>query len=89
MTGAIVKVEPFTEGEDLAHAKSQKAAMDRGKVKPADAATKAKGTGEGRSNGGACCECGARAEGQQSRGDDCSAAKKEVLSCFGTARLGV
>jgi hypothetical protein len=43
MTGAIVKVEPFTEGEDLAHAKSQKAAMDRGKVKPADAATKAKG----------------------------------------------
>jgi hypothetical protein len=36
MTGAIVKVEkvePITEGEDLAHAKSQKAAMDRAKVK--------------------------------------------------------
>jgi hypothetical protein len=30
MTGAIVKVEPITEGEDLAHAKSQK---DRAKVK--------------------------------------------------------
>jgi hypothetical protein len=33
MTGAIVKVEPITKGEDLAHAKSQKAAMDRAKVK--------------------------------------------------------
>ena len=47
VTGAIAKVEPITEGEDLAHAKSQKAAMDRGKVKLADAATKAKGQAKG------------------------------------------
>ncbi|MGY0574777.1 hypothetical protein ACTGJ9_030000 [Bradyrhizobium sp. RDM12] len=43
MTGNIAKVEPITEGEDLIHAKSQKAAMDRAKFKLADAATKAKG----------------------------------------------
>jgi hypothetical protein len=47
MTGTIAKVEPITEGEDLAHAKSQKAAMDRAKVRPADAATKAKGQAKG------------------------------------------
>jgi hypothetical protein len=47
MTGTIAKVEPITEGEDLAHAKSQKAAMDRAKVKLADAATKAKGQAKG------------------------------------------
>src|SRR5215468_10847950 len=47
MTGNIVKVEPITEGEDLTHAKSQKAAMDRAKVKLADAATKAKGQAKG------------------------------------------
>jgi hypothetical protein len=46
-TGTIAKVEPITEGEDLAHAKSQKAAMDRAKVKLADAATKAKGQAKG------------------------------------------
>jgi hypothetical protein len=40
MSGAVAKVEPITEGEDLAHAKSQKAAMDQAKVKLADAATK-------------------------------------------------
>src|SRR5579872_183571 len=28
MTGKIAKVEPIDEGEDLSHAKSQKAAMD-------------------------------------------------------------
>jgi hypothetical protein len=39
--------ELITEGEDLTHAKSQKAAMDRGKVKLADAATKAKGQAKG------------------------------------------
>jgi hypothetical protein len=43
MTGSIAKAEPITEGEDLAHAKAQKAAMDRAKVKLADAAEKAKG----------------------------------------------
>ena len=43
MTGTIAKVEPITEGEDLTHAKSQKAAMDRAKVKLGDAAEKAKG----------------------------------------------
>ena len=43
MTGNIAKVEPITEGEDLTHAKTQKAAMDRAKVKLADAANKAKG----------------------------------------------
>ena len=47
MTGAIAKVQPITEGDDLAHAKSQKAAMDRAKVKLADAATKAKGQAKG------------------------------------------
>jgi hypothetical protein len=47
MTGAIAKVEPITEGEDLAHAKSQKAAIDRAKVKLADAASKAKGQAKG------------------------------------------
>lgn len=47
MTGSIAKVEPITEGEDLTHAKSQKAAMDRAKVKLSDAATKAKGQAKG------------------------------------------
>jgi hypothetical protein len=47
MSGNIAKVEPITEGEDLAHAKSQKAAMDRAKVKLADAVTKAKGQAKG------------------------------------------
>jgi hypothetical protein len=43
VTGSIGKVESITEGEDLTHAKAQKAAMDRAKVKLADAADKAKG----------------------------------------------
>ena len=43
MTGSVAKVELITEGEDLTHAKAQKAAMDRAKVKLADAAEKAKG----------------------------------------------
>ena len=47
MTGTIIKVEPVTEGEDLAHAKAQKAAMDKAKIKLADAATKAKGQAKG------------------------------------------
>ena len=47
MTGTIAKVEPIAEGEDLGHAKAQKAAMDRAKVKLADAATKAKGQAKG------------------------------------------
>src|SRR5262252_3552582 len=47
MSGNIAKVEPITEGEDLAHAKAQKAAMDKAKIKLADAATKAKGQGKG------------------------------------------
>ncbi|WP_257169640.1 hypothetical protein [Bradyrhizobium sp. SRS-191] len=47
MTGTIAKVEPITEGDDLAHAKAQKAAMDRAKVKLADAANKAKGQDKG------------------------------------------
>ena len=51
MTGAVAKVEPITEGEDLAHAKSQKAAMDRAKIKLADAATKAKGQAKGEAAG--------------------------------------
>lgn len=46
-TGAVGKVEPITEGEDLAHAKSQKAAMERAKVGLADATTKAKGQAKG------------------------------------------
>ena len=47
VTGSVAKVEPITEGEDLTHAKAQKAAMDRAKVKLADAATKAKGQAKG------------------------------------------
>ncbi len=47
MTGNIAKVDPITEGEDLTDAKSQKAAMDRAKVKLADAATRAKGKAKG------------------------------------------
>ena len=42
VTGSIAKVEPITEGEDLAHGKSQKAALDRAKIKLADAVEKAK-----------------------------------------------
>jgi len=42
MTGNVAKVEPINEGEDLTHAKAQKAALDRAKVKLADAAEKAK-----------------------------------------------
>ena len=47
MTGTITKVEPITEGEDLTYAKAQKAAMDKAKIKLADAATKAKGQAKG------------------------------------------
>ena len=47
MTGNIAKVEPITEGEDLIHAKLQKAAMDGAKVKLSDAADKAKGQAKG------------------------------------------
>jgi hypothetical protein len=43
MTGTIAKVEPITEGDDLTHSKAQKAAMEKAKVKLADAAAKAKG----------------------------------------------
>lgn len=50
-TGAIAKVEPITEGEDLAYATSQKSAMDRAKVKLADAATRAKGRATGEAAG--------------------------------------
>jgi hypothetical protein len=47
MTGKIAKVEPIDEGEDLSHAKSQKAAMDRAKVKLADAVVKSMGQAKG------------------------------------------
>src|SRR5262245_1199729 len=43
VTGDIAKVVPITEGDDLSHAKSQKAAMDKAKVKLADAAARARG----------------------------------------------
>ena len=46
-TGKIAKVEPISEGEDLSHANSQKAAMDRAKVKLADAAVKSMGQAKG------------------------------------------
>ncbi len=46
-TGNVAKVEPITEGEDLDHAKSQKAAMDRAKIKLSDAASKSKGQAKG------------------------------------------
>src|SRR5215470_1977439 len=47
MTGAVAKVEPITEGEDLTNAKSQKAAMDRAKAKLRDIATKTTGQAKG------------------------------------------
>ena len=47
VTGKIAKVEPIDEGEDLSHARSQKAAMDRAKVKLADAAVKSMGQAKG------------------------------------------
>jgi hypothetical protein len=47
VTGKIAKVEPISEDEDLSHAKSQKAAMDRAKVKLADAAVKSMGQAKG------------------------------------------
>jgi hypothetical protein len=40
-------VEPINEGEDLSLSKSQKAAMDRAKVKLADAAVKSMGQAKG------------------------------------------
>ena len=43
MTGTIVKVEPITEGEDLAHATSQKKAMEKAKIRLSDATAKARG----------------------------------------------
>jgi hypothetical protein len=46
-TGKITKVEPISEGDDLSHAKSQKAAIDRAKVKLADAAGKSTGQAKG------------------------------------------
>jgi len=33
VAGNIAKVAPITEGEDITHAKSRKAAMDRAKIK--------------------------------------------------------
>jgi hypothetical protein len=47
VTGKIAKVEPIGEGEDLTHATSQKAAMDRAKVKLGDAAVKSMGQAKG------------------------------------------
>jgi hypothetical protein len=51
VTGKIAKVEPISEGEDLSHANSQKAAMDRAKVKLADAALKSMGQAKGQQAG--------------------------------------
>jgi len=45
MTGDVGKVEPIAEGEDLEHAKAQKAVMDKAKVTLAAAVAKAKGYG--------------------------------------------
>jgi len=39
-TGKVVKSEPITEGEDLAHAKSESAAMAKAKIKLKDAVDK-------------------------------------------------
>ena len=47
VTGKIAKVEPIGEGEDLSHAKSQKAAMDKAKVSLADASVKSTGEAKG------------------------------------------
>jgi hypothetical protein len=46
-TGKIAKVEPIDKGEDLTNAKSQKAAMDRAKIKLGDAAVKSMGQAKG------------------------------------------
>jgi hypothetical protein len=42
-TGTIAKVEPITEGDDLAHAKSQSAAMTKAKTQLKEAVDKAMG----------------------------------------------
>ena len=47
VTGKIAKVEPINEGEDLSNAKLQQAAMDRAKIKLADAAAKSMGQAKG------------------------------------------
>jgi hypothetical protein len=47
VTGKITKVKPISEGKDLSHAKSQKAAMDLAKMKLADAASKSMGQAKG------------------------------------------
>ena len=47
VTGKIAKVEQIGEGEDLTHATSQKAAMDRAKIKLGDAAVKSMGQAKG------------------------------------------
>jgi hypothetical protein len=43
MTGAIAKVEPITEGEDLAHAQAQRAAMAKARIPLKEAIDKAAG----------------------------------------------
>jgi hypothetical protein len=47
VTGKIAKVEPIDEREDLTNAKSQKAAMDRAKIKLGDAAVRSMGQAKG------------------------------------------
>lgn len=47
VSGKVAKVEPISEGEDLSQAKSQKAAIDRAKVKLVDAAVKSMGQAKG------------------------------------------
>ena len=78
MAGNIAKVAPITEGEDITHAKSRKAAMDRAKIKLTDAAEKANGN---------VVSARSRAERRQPSGCGCCADSKAILECIGTARL--
>jgi hypothetical protein len=65
-TGKIAKVEPISEGEDLSHARSEKAAMDRAKVKLADAALKSMGLAKGQARNVLVVSDRAGAEGRSS-----------------------
>ncbi|NLS74326.1 hypothetical protein E3H11_36700 [Bradyrhizobium brasilense] len=83
MTGAIAKVEPITEGDDLAHAKSQMTAMEKAKVKLMVAAARA------REQAGAAIAVSAVPELQSGRAVavGCSLEGRAIVNRFDTARL--
>lgn len=86
MTGKIAKVEPINEGEDLSHAKSQKAAMDRAKVKLADVAFRSIGEAKGPAEDVRVVSVVPELK-EESGGPDRVAGRKAVLDRFGASRL--